>query len=67
MPKHPLTQFGIEIKTKLISIGQTQEWLISQVREKTSMYVDCSNLYKVMTGQRKSTRLEGAIKEILHI
>jgi hypothetical protein len=67
MPKHPLTPFGVEIKTKLISIDQTQEWLISQVREKTGMYVDCSNIYRLMRGTLKSSKIETAIKEVLHI
>lgn len=67
MPKRPLSPLGIEIKIKLISIGQNQEWLISQAKEKTGMYVDSSNLYKLMTGQVNSKKLEGAIREILLI
>lgn len=67
MPKRPLTPFGIEIKTKLISIGQTQEWLIAQAHSKTGMYVDSSNLYKLMTGQLNSKKLESAICDILQI
>ncbi len=65
MPKRALTPFGIAIKTKLIVIGQNQEWLIGQAREKTGMYVDSSNLYKLMTGQLNSQKLESAIKDIL--
>ncbi len=67
MPKRPLTPFGIEIKTKLLSLGETQEWLISQTKGKTGMYVDSSNLYKLMTGQLHSRRMEDAIREILKI
>lgn len=65
MPKRPLTQFGIEVKTKLISAGHNQEWLIERAKEKTGMYVDSSNLYKLMTGQLNSKKLQSAIKEIL--
>ncbi len=65
MPKRALTPFGIAIKTKLMVIGQNQEWLIGQAREKTGMYVDSSNLYKLMTGQLNSQKLESAIKDIL--
>jgi hypothetical protein len=67
MLKRLLTPLGAEIKTKLISLNETQEWLIGQVKERTGMYVDSSNLYKLMTGQLNSKKLEGAIKEILHI
>jgi len=67
MPKHALTPFGVDIKTKLISIGETQEWLIQQTKEKTNMYMDSSNLYKLMRGLLNSPKMESAIKEVLHI
>lgn len=67
MLKRPLTPLGMEIKTKLLVLNETQEWLISQAKEKTGMYVDSSNLYKLMTGQLHSKRLEGAIRDILKI
>nr|WP_319488504.1 XRE family transcriptional regulator [uncultured Caproiciproducens sp.] len=67
MLKRLLTPLGVEIKTKLMLLSQNQEWLIAQVKEKTGMYVDSSNLYKLMTGQLNSQKLEDAIKEILQI
>jgi hypothetical protein len=67
MPKRLLTPLGIEIKTKLISIGETQEWLISQIKNRTGMYVDSSNLYKLMRGTLNSSKMETAIKKVLHI
>lgn len=67
MLKRPLTPLGIEIKTKLLAISEPQNWLIEQVKEKTGMYVDSSNLYKLMTGQLHSKRLESAIRDILEI
>jgi len=67
MLKRSLTPLGVEIKTKLIILNETQEWLIKKAKEKTGMYVDSSNLYKLMTGQLHSERLESAIREILQI
>ncbi|TQI68968.1 XRE family transcriptional regulator [Clostridium sp. KNHs216] len=67
MLKRALTPFGMEVKTKLLSIGQTQEWLIAQAKECTGMYVDSSNLYKLMTGQLHSKRLENAVRDVLKI
>ena len=62
-----LTPFGLSVKTKLLKSGQTQEWLIAQAKERTGMYVDSSNLYKLMHGQLNSEKLESAIREILQI
>lgn len=67
MAKHQMNLLGIQIKTKLMQIGQTQTWLIQQCRKITGMYVDCSNLYKIMTGQLNSPKLEHAIKTILQL
>lgn len=67
MLKRPLTPLGKQIKMSLLDLNETQEWLISQAREKTGMYVDSSNLYKLMTGRLHSKRLESAIREVLKI
>lgn len=67
MLKRSLTPLGMQIKIFLLNLNKTQEWLISQAREKTGMYVDSSNLYKLMTGQLHSRRLENAIRNILKI
>ncbi|MBE6831683.1 MAG: XRE family transcriptional regulator [Ruminococcaceae bacterium] len=67
MRKRQLTSLGLEIKMELFSAGQTQEWLIEQVKKKTGMYVDSSNLYKLMTGQSNSKKLKNAICDILQI
>lgn len=58
---------GVSIKKSLIDKGQTQEWLISEMKLRTGQYVDSSNLYKIMTGQLKSEKLVTAIQEILNI
>lgn len=67
MLRRPLTPLGVEVKTRLLVLNETQEWLIGQAKEKTGMYVDSSNLYKLMTGQLHSERLEGAVRDILGI
>lgn len=67
MLKNRFTKFGVSVRAKLFEIGQTQEWLIAQCREKTGMYVDSSVMYKLLTGQRKSSKIEAAIHEVLGI
>lgn len=65
--KNPLTDYGKEIKIKLLEIGKTQNWLIDELKIKTGMFVDCSVLNKVMTGRVQSKKLTKAINEILDI
>jgi len=65
MRKCAITPFGVTVKTKLLKAGQTQEWLINQCREKTKMYADSGLMNKLLTGQKRSPRLESAIAEIL--
>lgn len=67
MLKRPPTPFGLAVKTKLLEIGQPQEWLIGECRAKTGMYVDSSTMYKLLTGQLNSFRLKAAIREILNL
>ena len=61
------TAFGLDVKIKLLELGQTQQWLIAACREKTGMYVDSSSMYKLLTGQLDSYRLKAAIREILEL
>lgn len=67
MFKRTLTAFGLAVKTKLLELGQPQEWLIRACRERTGMYVDNSTMYKLLTGQLDSQRLKAAIREILEL
>ncbi len=67
MLKRTPTAFGLTVKTRLLEIGQPQEWLIRACREKTGMYVDSSTMYKLLTGQLDSQRLKAAIREVLQI
>ena len=67
MLKRTPTAFGLAVKTRLLELGQPQAWLIAACREKTGMYVDSSTMYKLLTGQLNSPRMETAIREILKI
>lgn len=67
MLKRTPTAFGLAVKTKLLELGQQQEWLIRACRERTGMYVDSSTMYKLLTGQLDSQRLKAAIREILEL
>ncbi len=67
MLKRTPTGFGIAVKTRLLELGQTQEWLIAECKARTGMYADSSTMYKLLTGQLDSQRLKAAIREILHI
>lgn len=66
--KFPLTDYGLKIKIKLLFLNKTQEWLINEVREKVpEFYIDSSNLYKIMTGQIKTSKAISVINEVLGI
>lgn len=63
--KNPFTDYGIKVKTRLLEMGKTQNWLIQQLKEKTGMFVDSSSLNKVLTGQVNSERITSAINELI--
>lgn len=62
-----LTAYGREVKKRLIDLGQTQDWLINQVKEKTGLFCDGGYLYKIFTGDRKAPSIVSAINDILEI
>ena len=62
-----ITEYGQQIQIELVKRKKTREWLIKELQDKTGMYVDGSNLYKIMTGKLKSSKLTEAIQEILGI
>ena len=62
-----ITEYGQEIQMELLKRQKTRNWLIEELRQKTGMYVDGSNLYKLMTGKIKSSKLTDAIQEILGV
>lgn len=61
------TQFGKEIKKRLVDKERKQIWLIEQVSKETGLYFDRSYLHKVMTGQLNTPRIVQAICKILEI
>ena len=61
------TKFGLCVKTELLRIGKTQNWLILKVIEKTGLFFDDSYLYKILIGERKAPKIVQAIREILDI
>lgn len=64
----PLTDYGITVKTKLLQLGKTQQWLIDEVKKKLpDKYLDTSNMYKILTGEINSKDIVGAINNILNI
>ena len=60
-----ITDFGKEVKKKLIDMEQTQTWLAMQVSEKTGIKFNVQYINNILAGDRKSARVESAIKEIL--
>lgn len=60
-----LTAYGKDVKKRLIDIGQSQEWLAGQVREKTGLFCDTAYLYKILIGERNPPSIVSAINEIL--
>lgn len=67
MGKIPRTQFGKEIETRLIALGESHEWLIEQVAAATGLYFDRSYLNKIKVGQLNTPKVVQAIREILDI
>lgn len=66
--KNQISNYGKTVKIKLLEMGKKQEWLISEIRNRfPDIYVDGSNIYKILTGEIKSGKVVSAINEILHI
>lgn len=64
--KNPLTEYGIAIKAELLKRGNTQNWLIAEVKKMLpERYLDVSYLNKIMTGQVKQSVVMDAIDRIL--
>ena len=69
-----VTDFGKQIKHRLVDMDQTQEWLAKEVRKKTisedkpkGMFVDSGYIQKIMKGERKPKKIIDAICEVLDI
>ena len=61
------TDFGKQVKKKLIDIDQRQKWLIEKVQERTGLFLDVSYFQKIMRGERHPQKIVDAICEILEI
>ena len=64
--KKPLCDYGKRVKIALMEMNRTQTWLISEVKSRyPNIYVDGSNLHKILVGDIASGRVVSAISEIL--
>lgn len=64
--KNPLTEYGIAIKTELLKLNKTQNWLIEEVKKMLpERYLDVSYLNRIMTGQVKQSVVMDAIDRVL--
>lgn len=61
------TPYEYKVKTRLMQIGKTQEWLAEQVRAKKGGYCDGQYIRKIMKGKVNSPDTVRAINEILGI
>lgn len=59
------SEFGKEVKIRLVEMEKNQAWLIEQVKEKTGLYFDDSYLWKINSGMIATPRIVTAIREIL--
>lgn len=67
MPKATYSQFGKQVKYRLIDLGKTQTWLQKLITEKTGLFMDSSYMYKILTGRSNAPKVVRAICEILEI
>lgn len=64
--KNPLTEYGIAIKTELLKLNKTQNWLIEEVKKMLpERYLDVSYLNRIMTGQVKQSVVMDVIDRVL--
>jgi hypothetical protein len=64
--KNLLSQYGLKVKSELLSRGLTQNWLINEIKKaEPDIYVDSSIITKLFNGQIKKSKLIGIIDDIL--
>ena len=61
------SDFGKQIKKRLVDLDRNQAWLIEQVKQKTGLYFDSSYMYKICTGTLATPSIVQAIREILDL
>ena len=65
--RNPLTPFGKEVKHRLIDLGKTNGWLVSEVKERSgSEKFDTSFMSKILNGKVKNSSYSDLIRTILH-
>lgn len=62
-----LSDFGIEVKIRLLNLNKTQNWLIEEVKKDTGLYFDDSYLHKILIGVKSSEKIVNSIKKILEL
>ena len=66
--KKPLSDYGKKIKIALMEQNKKQEWLIAEIKSRyPDVYIDSSNLYKILIGEITSGKVVAAINEILSL
>ena len=65
--KHKYSDFGKLVKKQLIEMNQTQEWLITEIKADTRLFIDSSYLNRILTGRNKSEKIINSIKKILSL
>ena len=61
------TDFGKEVKKRLVDLEKTQLWLCGEVTGRTGLYLDIPYLNRIFAGVRKPQRIIRAIREILDL
>lgn len=56
-----------KVRHRLIDLGQSQTWLIEQVKAATGMYCDSSLLHKMYAGKLKVPNIRRAVDQVLGI
>ena len=67
MFKYGFTEFGREVKKRLIDLDTSQEWLTSQINRDTGLFVDSSYLNRILTGRCNSEKIIASISKILDL
>ena len=66
--KKPLSEYGKKIKIALMEQNRKQEWLIAEIKSRyPDVYIDSSNLYKILIGEITGGKVVAAINEILSL
>lgn len=62
---HPLTEYGISVRTKLIQLNRNPTWLCAEIAERGNCFMDTQYLNKILTGKVPGLKKVKLIDEIL--